>query len=658
MNIEKEIERSAELRRKRDYYLSLGYSRQAAEILSVFTYGDEKMAFLVKTLDRRNVIDGLSQWLRSREEPTAREAVRAFYNRAMKELEGGDADPFGSVFIGSAPQPAVETSMAWADMDKEEVDELDRIFAGGEGAPFEELLDADEAYADAPAAPQIIDKSCRMPNAMMCLNLGAGFSRRSPGGRKLAEALSTDAYAPIEEKGTQSVLTAPTSTFRMTTSNASMGVVFNQLRRGRRVKLDQVRIEELMNAFDYEVPLPESGAFRVTTELLEKKGNKRLLFIDAQAAEQQREHQNVILLLDTSGSMSGNAEVTQQLLATALSKLSPGDRVSLITYSTEDHTVFEAVEIRDEGTKEALMGVILGIEIEGCTYGSAGIETAYAIGQRQYRPDWNNQVILITDGDLNFGITDKRGLQELIEEKKKSGLFLSVIGTGLYNYQDEKLEVLSKHGNGTYCVVNALADVDEWVNRRWAALTNIVAKDVKAQVEFNPRFVKNYRLLGYENRQLKHEDFRNDAVISEPYGSGGHGVALYELELAEGDEAEAPRELKYQRPVLTDSPELGTVSIRFKEPLGEESRLIEQAVLPDCGGTRNAQLAYLLYCLAEELRGSDRLDEYDRQYLDVMLTSGLYRNFSGHNREKLELLIRAFRSKGQKPDNPWGELPF
>ncbi len=137
--------------------------------------------------------------------------------------------------------------------------------------------------------------------------------------------------------------------------------------------------------------------------------------------------------------------------------------------------------------------------------------------------------ILITDGDLNFGITSKGGLKSLIEEKKISNLFLSVIGTGLYNYKDDKLEVLAKHGNGTYCVVNDLEDVEVSINKRYIALTNIVAKDVKAQVEFNPRFVKNYRLLGYENRELNHEDFTNDSVISEPYGSGSHGVALYEL---------------------------------------------------------------------------------------------------------------------------------
>ena len=341
--------------------------------------------------------------------------------------------------------------------------------------------------------------------------------------------------------------------------------------------------------------------------------------------------------------MCSNDEVTQEAIATVFSKLKTGDRISLVTYSTKDHTYFKGFEIQDEQSKEDLMGIVLGIEIEGCTYGSAGINTAYDIGEKFYKPDWNNQVILITDGDLNFGITDKHGLKGLIEKKKKSNLFLSVIGTGLYNYKDDNLEVLAKHGNGTYCVVNNLDDVDESVNRRFIALTNIVAKDVKAQVEFNPRFVKSYRLLGYENRQLNHEDFKNDKVISEPYGSGGHGIALYELEMNEEENPAASSELKYQKPVLTGSDELGSVSIRFKEPLSDKSSQIETAVYNTNHSTQNIRLAYFLYCLSEKLRGSDKLDEYDEQFLDVMITSEFYKNFSGANKEKLEMLLDAFK---------------
>jgi Ca-activated chloride channel family protein len=250
---------------------------------------------------------------------------------------------------------------------------------------------------------------------------------------------------------------------------------------------------------------------------------------------------------------------------------------------------------------------------------------------------------LITDGDLNFGITSKGGLKELIEEKKKSGLFLSVIGTGLWNYKDDTLEVLSKHGNGTYCVVNDLKDVEESIDRRYIALTNIIAKDVKAQVEFNPRLVKSYRLLGYENREISHEAFANDTVISEPYGSGGHGVALYELEMGGAE----PSGLKYQTAVSTDSDELCTVKVRYKEPLGDVSHEIEAVVYDRETGTKNAELARLLYCVSEKLRGSDKLDEADEEFLKSMLANGKYRELCSDSPEKLILFVEAMLLNGR-----------
>ena len=615
MKFKRLINKSKETRRKYEYYLSLGYSEPAAKVLSVVTYGDEKLVFLVKQLGRKNVMEELYSWLHERKEETPEEAIEAFYEEKH-------------------PRPEYEE---------------ERVPGGSGGGIMSCVRASRRAFSRRFAAKKAAPSIAVQENMMMCCDACEEADPWMPGGSaasadsELMEALSTDSYEPIEEKDAKNVFTSPTSTFRMTTSNASMGIVFNQIRSGRCVNMDEVRIEEVLNYFDYDAEPPKDAKFAIYTELMEKKGNKKILFIDAQAAREKKEHQNIILLLDTSGSMDDDNEVTQEAVATVFSKLKTGDRVSLITYSTKDHTWLKGFEIKDSRSKEELMGVVLGIEIEGCTYGSAGIETAYAIGEKYYKPDWNNQVILITDGDLNFGITDKHGLKGLIEEKKKSNLFLSVIGTGLYNYKDDNLEVLAKHGNGTYCVVNNLDDVDESVNRRFIALTNIVAKDVNAQVEFNPRFVKSYRLLGYENRQLNHEDFKNDKVVSEPYGSGGHGIALYELEMNEEENPAASSDLKYQKPVLTGSDEMGSVSIRFKEPLSDKSSQIETAVYNTNHSTQNIQLAYFLYCISEKLRGSDKLDEYDEQFLDVMITSEFYKNFSGTNKEKLEMLLDAFK---------------
>ncbi len=619
MKFKQLINKSKETRRKYEYYLSLGYSENAAKVLSVVTYGDEKLVFLVNQLGKKNVIDELYSWLHERKEKSPEDAFYAFYEEKQPrpKYEGRRR-----LCAKMAKRSPVIAPCSIPDAVDEEVISDDGV---------DELL----------GHPEEAD-CCIALEPMPIMAAKASMNVCEPD-EELMEALSTDAYEPIEEKDAKNVFTAPTSTFRMTTSNASMGIVFNQIRSERRVNMDQVRIEEVLNYFDYEAETPKDAKFSITTELMEKKGNKKILFIDAQAAEEEKEHQNIILLLDTSGSMESNDEVTQEAIATIFSKLKAGDRISLVTYSTKDHTYLKGFEIKDERSKEELMGIILGIEIEGCTYGSAGIKTAYKIGEKFYKPDWNNQVILITDGDLNFGITDKHGLKGLIEEKKKSNLFLSVIGTGLYNYKDDNLEVLSKHGNGTYCVVNSLEDVDESINRHFIALTNIIAKDVKAQVEFNPRFVKAYRMLGYENRQLNHEDFKNDAVISEPYGSGGHGIALYELEMNEDENPAASSDLKYQKPVLTGSDELGTVSIRYKEPLSDKSSQVETVVYNTNHSTQNVQLAYFLYCISEKLRKSKRLDEYDEKFLDVMITSGFYKNFSGPNKEKLEMLLDAYK---------------
>ena len=628
------INKSKETRRKYEYYLSLGYSENAAKVLSVVTYGDEMLVFLIKQFGKKNVIEELYSWLHERKEETPRDAFYAFYEEKHPRPKYEGRRHFCAKM---APRSSIIAPCSIPDPVDEEVLSDDDAGVCMDSVVLEEGIDASRVSEPMP----MMAAACHSAFMKQGGSLGANVSK------ELLESLSTDAYEPIEEKDAKNVFTAPTSTFRMTTSNASMGIVFNQIRSERRVNMDQVRIEEVLNYFDYEAETPKDAKFSITTELMEKKGNKKILFIDAQAAKEKKEHQNIILLLDTSGSMGSNDEVTQEAIATIFSKLKVGDRISLVTYSTNDHTYFKGFEIKDERSKEELMGIILGIEIEGCTYGSAGIETAYKIGEKFYKPDWNNQVILITDGDLNFGITDKHGLQGLIEEKKKSNLFLSVIGTGLYNYKDDNLEVLSKHGNGTYCVVNTLEDVDESVNRHFIALTNIIAKDVKAQVEFNPRFVKSYRMLGYENRQLNHEDFKNDAVISEPYGSGGHGIALYELEMNEEKDPVASSDLKYQKSVLTDSNELGTVSIRYKEPLSDTSSQIETVVYNTNHSTQNVQLAYFLYCISEKLRESKRLDEYDEKFLEVMITSGFYKNFSGPNKEKLEMLLDAYKHKAK-----------
>ena len=418
---------------------------------------------------------------------------------------------------------------------------------------------------------------------------------------------ATDEYEPLEEKEARRTAAEPTSTFRMTSNTASAGVILNQLRNGRRIDRSMVRIEEMLNYFRYESELPETDMFRISYEMMDTDPAKKYLYIHVQGREEVRDRQNIIVLLDVSGSMSSNREQTQAMVATIISKLGNGDKFSLVTYSTRDHVELEAFTINGPGDRIRALEKLLSVEVDGYTNGSGGIETAYRIGKENYIPGGNNQVILITDGDLNFGITDKGGLVELIEQKKKDNLFLSVIGTGLTNYKDDKLEALSKHGNGVYRTVNAFSDVKKSIDEEYASLVNIIAKDVKAQVEFNPEVVESYRLLGFENRGLAREDFANDKVISEPFGSGGYGVAVYELKMKE-EGVRAESGLKYSRLVTTGSGELGTVRIRYKEPLENVSHELEKVIEnTKASFTDNLRLAFIVYVCAEKLRGSEKI---------------------------------------------------
>ena len=450
------------------------------------------------------------------------------------------------------------------------------------------------------------------------------------------EKLSTDRYELIEEKGFLSPLTSPTSTFRMTSNTAAFGIL--RKNKIRHINSSMVRIEELLNNFEYNLSKPTKRVFNINTEISNKPNSKnKLLFVGVQGKDIIPTRQNITLLLDVSGSMGSNNIWTQAAMITIVKQLKENDVLSLVTYSDNDHTVIENMKI-DNSSFDKFIELLYGIDITGCTYGSKGIETAYELANRTYIEDGINRVILMTDGDLNFGITDKGGLKDLILSKKDAGIFLSVLGTGLYNYKDDTLETLAKNGNGNYCTIDCIEDVKENIFEKYNSLVFTIAKDVKAQVEFNPKFVKSYRLIGYENRALNHEDFKNDAVISEPFGCGSYGVALYELEMQ--DDGEIKSDLKYQQPKLIDSENICTVSVRYKEPLATESQELSVDVRNKVGELKdNILLAYIIYVIGEKLRNSEYLDENEDKFvLDMLYKNGLGELYE-KNSEKFRTLL-------------------
>ena len=575
-----------------DYYRSLGYAHKTAAVLSLFTYGEHKYDSLSIDAVYEALCTG-KDYLPPKRAKLWERQTGIFSNiagTAFSAVSGSKRSCKSLSAPCAAPLPRMNMS----------------VTAGG----YEEGL------------PEETDAFMAMGASAKEMGSGRWMPSGSPG-------FSTDEYEPIEEKDERSSAAEPTSTFRMTTNTASAGVVLNQLRNGRRIDRSMVRIEEMLNYFRYESKLPETEMFNVSCELMDAENEKKYLYINVQGREEVRDRQNIIILLDVSGSMSGNAEETQAVIATIVSRIGNGDKLSLVTYSDSDSVELEAFTVNGPEDRIRVLEKLLSIGISGCTYGSKGIESAYRIGKKNYIEGGNNQVILITDGDLNFGITDKGGLEELIERKKKDNLFLSVIGTGLYNYKDDKLETLCRHGNGVYRTVNNLADVKKSIYEEYASLVNIIAKDVKAQVEFNPEVVETYRLLGFENRTLARQDFTNDKVISEPFGSGGYGIALYELRMKTGD---APVEsgLKYSRVVTVGSKEPGTVKVRCKEPLEDVSHELEKVIeTADAAFTDNLRLAFIVYVCAEKLRGSDRISAEE-----IGLAKKLYAELGSSIREK------------------------
>ena len=576
------------------YYLSLGYDHKVAACLALFTYGEYRFRYF--SMD--DLYDALSkggEYLPPEEvERRRREEIRRIVAFAGE--------------VVTTQEREMECAMPECPDIRREIALRERMYCE---EPMADCFCARIADRSVPASGIMLRKSLDIPDFLRA----GGFA--------------TDEYEPIEEKDARTAALDPMSTFRMTTNTASAGVILNQLRNDRRIDRSMVRIEEMLNYFHYDSEVPKDEMFNIAYEMMDADNGKKYLYVNVQGREEVKDRQNIIVLLDVSGSMHGNTEQTQTAIATIVSKLGNGDKISLVTYSTEDRVELEAFAVYGPEDRVRVLEQLLSIEITGCTYGSAGIERAYKIGKKNYIEDGNNQVILITDGDLNFGITDKGGLEELIERKKKDNLFLSVIGTGLWNYKDDKLEVLCKHGNGVYRTVNNLADVKKSIDEEYASLVNIIAKDVKAQVEFNPEVVESYRLLGFENRTLAREDFTDDTVISEPFGSGGYGVAVYELTM-KSDDVPVDSGLKYSKMVTTGSRELGTVKVRYKEPLADSSHEIEKVIEDaEASFTDNLRLAFIVYVCAEKLRGSDKIGAEE-----IELAKKLYAELGDSAREQ------------------------
>lgn len=378
---------------------------------------------------------------------------------------------------------------------------------------------------------------------------------------------SQEEYGEIREKGFTSTKKQPTSTFSADVDTASYSNLRRMIESGyslRDINADAVRIEEMINYFSYDYKGPrKKEPFGVNVEIAPCPWNEdselMMLGLQTQEVEISSISSNFVFLLDVSGSMydEDKLPLLQEAFTILTDNLSENDRVSIVTYAGSDHVALYGAT-GDE--KEKIKDVLYSLEAGGSTAGSKGIITAYEIAEEFFLEDGNNRVILATDGDLNVGLTSVDELEELIDQKKETGVYLSVLGFGTGNLKDNKMEVLADKGNGNYSYIDGLSEAKKVLQEELGATMITVAKDVKLQVEFNQEMVKEYRLIGYENRVLANKDFDNDKKDAGEIGAGHSVTALYEVQLTK----------KAKR----DSDNWADLNIRYKEPDEDESRLL------------------------------------------------------------------------------------
>lgn len=434
----------------------------------------------------------------------------------------------------------------------------------GEGIDYEyeeeALEEAEYDYALEPAAPVV--------------------STSVKGGNYIPADYNTEEYSHSEESGFKNASTDPVSTFAADVDTASYANIRRLINDGSPIPEDAVRIEEMLNYFDYGYGesskyTQKLDKFSVYSEIADCPWNDdaKLLQLGIEAyAPETVPDSNLVFLVDVSGSMDNDDKLplVKESIEMLTKNMSENDTISIVTYSGEEKAVLAGAKGSCINAVTDLAGCM---EASGCTNGERGINAAYEIAEKYFIEGGNNRIILCTDGDLNVGISDEGELKKLIEKKRESGVFFTVLGFGKGNIKDNKMETLADNGNGSYHYIDCSAEAAKVLIEERTENIITAAKDVKLQAEFNPEKVKSYRLIGYDNRSLNNEDFENDSKDGGEMGAGQSITVLYEIIPADTGTKSS---LKYQK--STGSEEWCTVKIRCKEPDGSRSKLVSAAV--------------------------------------------------------------------------------
>ncbi|HEY6817287.1 MAG TPA: VWA domain-containing protein [Croceibacterium sp.] len=426
-----------------------------------------------------------------------------------------------------------------------------------------------------------------------------------------------DQFTPVDQNPFRVVAEEPVSTFSIDVDTASYSWVRASLNRNVLPQPDAVRTEEMVNYFPYDYTAPRSVEQPFSTSIdvfpspwTEGRTLVRVGIRGYDVAADTRPRANLVFLIDTSGSMQGPERLglVKQSLAMLLERLGENDRVSIVTYAGSAGTALEPTPASD---KRRILSVIENLGAGGSTAGAEGIRQAYALAERSFDAAGVNRVILATDGDFNVGITSQDELKGYIERQREKGVFLSVLGFGMGNYNDALMQTLAQNGNGTAAYIDSLSEARKTLVEEAGSTLFTIAKDVKIQIEFNPATVAEYRLVGYETRMLAREDFDNDKVDAGDVGAGKTVTALYEIVPVGGPRAIG--DLRYSRPLARqdtgNSSEYGFVKIRYKQPNSDRSQLISTAIdrASEVGtfaaAPRDARFAAGVASFAELLRG-------------------------------------------------------
>ena len=405
-------------------------------------------------------------------------------------------------------------------------------------------------------------------------------------------------YQALADNPIHSVAEAPVSTFSADVDTGAYANVRRLLNQGRLPPEGAVRLEEMVNYFPYDYTLPTDGSpFGVTTELAPSPWNPhtRLLRIGIKASDRavaELAPANLVFLVDVSGSMDRREglPLVKSTLKLLVDQLRAQDRVSLVVYAGDSRVVLEPTSGRE---KAKIRTAIDQLTAGGSTAGASGIELAYQMAQQAFIPKGINRILLATDGDFNVGISDFDSLKQMAVDKRKTGVSLTTLGFGVDNYNEHLMEQLADAGDGNYAYIDNLREARKVLVDQLGSTLAVVAKNVKLQVEFNPAQVSEYRLLGYENRALKREDFSNDKVDAGEIGAGHTVTALYEI-VPKGEKGwlEPLRYGNAESATSAKSGELAMLRVRYQLPEGGHSRLIERPIAAGSEGKASDDLRF------------------------------------------------------------------